>query len=106
MLLQLFLYVFLLIFRMDEIALFDLPALFNAILSYSPQDSQIIFIGHSLGTSVALMFSAEYPEYSKSILKLLVFLSPAYTLTNMISPFKTAVPAADFMLVRGYGKMK
>lgn len=86
-------------FRMDEIALLDLPAIFHTILSYTPPESKIIFIGHSLGTSISLMYSAEYPKYSSSILKMLVFLCPAYTLTNMISPLKTMAPAGDIILV-------
>lgn len=85
--------------RLDEIALLDLPAMFHTVLSYSPADSKIIFIGHSLGSTFSLMYASEYPEYSKRVLKIQVFLCPAYTLTNMISPFKAAAPFVDFFLV-------
>ncbi|KAJ8978805.1 hypothetical protein NQ317_014275 [Molorchus minor] len=83
---------------LDEVANLDIPAIFNTILSHSAPGSKIIFIGHSLGTSISLMYSAEYPEQSKHIMKMMVLLCPAYTLTNMISPFKTAAPSGSLIL--------
>lgn len=84
---------------MDEIALLDLPSMFRRILSYSPVNSKIIFIGHSLGSTVSLMYTAEYPEHSKNVLKMQIFLCPAYTLTNMVSPFKSAAAGGDLVYV-------
>ncbi|XP_057662523.1 lipase member K-like [Diorhabda carinulata] len=83
---------------MDEIALLDLPANFNTILEHSPPDSKIIYIGHSLGTSLSLMYSAEYPEMSKKVIKMMILLCPAYTLTHMVSPYRILAPIGDFIL--------
>lgn len=84
---------------MDEVALLDLPSIFRTILSNIGQDSKIIFIGHSLGTSIGLMYGAEFPEEAKNIIHMFVFMSPAYTLRNMISPYRLAAPYGDFILV-------
>ncbi|CAG9853867.1 unnamed protein product [Phyllotreta striolata] len=83
---------------MDEVALVDLPSNFQTILKHTAPGSKIIFIGHSLGTAVSLMYSAEYPEFSNRILKMLVLLCPAYTLSNMISPYRAPAPMGDFVL--------
>ncbi|KAJ8915893.1 hypothetical protein NQ315_015506, partial [Exocentrus adspersus] len=83
---------------MDEVALLDLPSIFQTILKHTSYDNKIIFIGHSLGTSVSLMYAAEYPEEARNTLHMLVLLCPAYTLTNMISPYRLAAPYGDFIL--------
>lgn len=84
---------------MDEIALYDLPAIFTRIHAEAGADSKIIFVGHSLGTTLALMYAAEYPEEAQKSMKLFVMLSPAYTLKNMRSPFKNLVPFGDHIIV-------
>ncbi|XP_018561404.1 lipase member K-like [Anoplophora glabripennis] len=83
---------------MDEVALLDLPSTFRTILKHTGHDSKIIFIGHSLGTSIALMYGAEFPEEARNIIHLFVLMSPAYTLSNMISPYRLAAPYGDFIL--------
>ncbi|CAH1963571.1 unnamed protein product [Acanthoscelides obtectus] len=83
---------------MDEVALLDLPAMFETILSNSAKGSKVIFIGHSLGTAVSLMYSAERPEEARRNVKMLVLLCPAYTLAHMISPYRLAAPFGDFIL--------
>ncbi|RZB40241.1 uncharacterized protein BDFB_003922, partial [Asbolus verrucosus] len=77
---------------MDEVVNYDLPALFRTILAHSEPNSKIIFIGHSLGSTLALMYGAEYPEIAGKIMKLFLFMSPAYTLSNIKSPYKMGVP--------------
>lgn len=84
---------------MDEIVHYDFPAAFNRILSNSPPNSQIIYIGHSLGTSLALMYGAAFPAEAHRIMKIFVFMSPAYTLSNMISPYKMGAPMGDRLVV-------
>lgn len=86
-------------FSMDDVALIDLPAMFRTILSHSEPDSQIIYIGHSLGTTFALMYGSEFPDEAKSIIKMFVLLCPAYTLTHMISPYRWFAPYGNWVIV-------
>ncbi|XP_030745627.1 lipase member K-like [Sitophilus oryzae] len=83
---------------MDEVALIDLPAIFHTILSHSEEGSQIIYVGHSLGTTFALMYGSEFPEEARNVIKMFVLLCPAYTLTNMISPYKIFAPYGDWVV--------
>lgn len=83
----------------DEVALIDLPAMFHTILQYTAEGSKVIYIGHSLGTATALMYGSDYPEESKRIVKMFVMLCPAYTLSQMISPYRLFAPFGDFIVV-------
>ncbi|XP_015834987.2 uncharacterized protein LOC100141961 [Tribolium castaneum] len=77
---------------MDEIVAYDFPASFNTILANTDPDGKIIYIGHSLGTTLSLMYAAEFPEVAKETLRMMVLISPAYTLANMKSPYRLAAP--------------
>lgn len=84
---------------MDEVAVFDMPAILDTVAVHTGQKGNIIFIGHSLGSTIALMYAAEYPEQSKEYIRLFLFMSPAYTLNNMISPMKGSAPFMNQWLV-------
>ncbi|CAG9762366.1 unnamed protein product [Ceutorhynchus assimilis] len=83
---------------MDDVALIDLPAIFHTILSHTSPDNQIIYIGHSLGTTFALMYGSEFPEEARSMIKMFVLLCPAYTLSRMISPYKVFAPYGNWVV--------
>ncbi|XP_044749809.1 uncharacterized protein LOC123310406 [Coccinella septempunctata] len=83
---------------LDDIVQYDFPAIFNQILERTPVGGQIIYIGHSLGTTVGLMFSSKYPKEAKHLFKLMILLCPAYTLTNMISPYRLGAPFGPMIL--------
>ncbi|KAH1022245.1 hypothetical protein HUJ04_011669 [Dendroctonus ponderosae] len=83
---------------MDDVPLIDLPAIFHTILAHSKPDSKIIYIGHSLGTTFALMYASEFPNEAKSIIKMFVLLCPAYTLKNMISPYEVFAPFGNWVV--------
>lgn len=84
---------------MDEVAAYDMPAILETVAVHTGQKGNIIFIGHSLGSTIALMYAAEYPEQSKEYIRLFLFMSPAYTLNNMISPMKGSAPFMNQWLV-------
>ncbi|XP_045479566.1 lipase 3-like [Harmonia axyridis] len=75
----------------DEIGLYDVPAMLSMIKQHTRR-RDIIYIGHSLGTTAALMYASEYPEAARNTVKLFVFLSPAYKLSNIPSPYKILFP--------------
>lgn len=85
---------------MDEIALYDLPAIIDTIVKETGRKGEILFVGHSLGSTVALMYAAEFPEKAKENVRFFLFMSPAYTLSNMISPMKAMGPVMNQWLVR------
>ncbi|XP_045479565.1 lipase member K-like [Harmonia axyridis] len=83
---------------MDDIVKYDFPAIFEKILAETPSGGQIIYIGHSLGTSLALMYNAKYHKEAKHIFKLVILLCPAYTISNMRSPYRLAAPFGQMIL--------
>lgn len=90
---------------MDEIALYDTPAILETVASHTGQKGNIIFIGHSLGSTIAMMYAAEHPHEAKEYIKLFIFMSPAYTLNNMLSPMKNMAPFMNQWLVSEYKKV-
>lgn len=85
---------------MDEIAAYDLPAIIDTIAKETGRQGEILFVGHSLGSTIALMYAAEFPEAAKQHIRFFLFMSPAYTLNNMISPMKGMGPIMNQYLVR------
>ncbi|KAK9737382.1 alpha/beta-hydrolase lipase region [Popillia japonica] len=96
----------------DEMATIDMPLIMDFISKTTARRGNIYYIGHSLGTTIALMYAAAYPEESAQHVRMFVFMAPAYTLSNMISPYKQIVPlvplvwkiATDFDLYRLLGQ--
>lgn len=54
----------------------------------SGNKSNIIYIGHSLGTALGLIYASEFPDEAESLVKLFILLSPSYKLGNMKSPYR------------------
>lgn len=87
------------IFSYDEIGLIDIPAMLEVVQAETGSKGDIIYIGHSLGTTIGLVYASSFPEEFKRIVKLFVLISPAAPLTNMISPLRLLAPFADTILV-------
>lgn len=85
---------------MDEIAIYDLPAIIETIEKTTGRKGEILFVGHSLGSTLGLMYATEFPKIAKDHIRFFLFMSPAYTLSNMISPMKAAGPIMNQYLVR------
>lgn len=64
----------------------------NLVRYHTWPKGKIVYIGHSLGTSAAMMYACEYQEHAKETVKLFIFMSPAYKLTNMRSPYRILMP--------------
>ncbi|KAJ8948297.1 hypothetical protein NQ318_020784 [Aromia moschata] len=76
----------------DEIALKDVPSMLQLVAFHSEDRGKIIYLGHSLGTSMALMYASEYPDVAAKTVGLFVLLTPAYKLTHMRSPYRVFFP--------------
>lgn len=78
-------------FSWHEIGTKDLPATVDKILSITGED-QLIYIGHSQGTTSAFVWLSENPEYNR-VVKLLICLSPVGYFNHVKSPvFRAVVP--------------
>lgn len=87
------------LFSIDEMATIDMPMIMEFISKTTQRKGNIFYIGHSLGTTIGLMYAAEFPEKSAEHIAMFVFMAPAYTLSNMISPYKQIVPLVPIIWV-------
>ncbi|ENN79085.1 hypothetical protein YQE_04467, partial [Dendroctonus ponderosae] len=76
----------------DEIAKYDVPAMLQLVQYHSGAKRKTIYIGHSLASSVAMMFASERPAFAKSLVSLFIFVGPAYKMTHMRSPYRMFFP--------------
>lgn len=93
---------------LDDLSLYDLPAMLELVAERTGQAGNIIYIGHSLGCSMGLMYGAHFPERAHKLLKMFMLLAPAHILSNMVSPYRAFAPYADLILsiIRQYGAMR
>ncbi|KAF7268339.1 hypothetical protein GWI33_018529 [Rhynchophorus ferrugineus] len=76
----------------DEIALYDVPAMLQLIQQHTDNHQKAIYIGHSLASTAAMMFASERPKTAKSLVSLFIFVGPAYKMTHMRSPYRMFFP--------------
>lgn len=79
----------------DEIGTKDLPAMLQYVNAVTNANGDLIFVGHSLGTTAALMFASELHNKAKSFVKLFILMAPAHLLAHMKSPLALMIPAAN-----------
>lgn len=76
---------------MDEIAGYDLPAAFKLISMKTGSRKSIIYVGHSMGTTLSYLYASSDEEHRDGYLKGLISLAPVETLQNMRGLFKSTV---------------
>ncbi|XP_067129270.1 uncharacterized protein [Centruroides vittatus] len=81
-------------FSFDEFAKYDLPAMIDFALNVTNQ-SQLYYVGHSEGTTVAFALLSERPEYDK--IKVVVALGPVATVGYITSPIRYLAPFAPIL---------
>ncbi|KAF5291034.1 hypothetical protein FQA39_LY14467 [Lamprigera yunnana] len=69
-------------YNSDDISLKDIPSILNYITIRNSQNGKIIYIGHSLGGSVALCYASSFPQKAKELVKLFILMAPAAGLEN------------------------
>ncbi|XP_043269207.1 uncharacterized protein [Venturia canescens] len=72
-------------FSWHEMGCHDIPAMIDYILKEADQE-QLIYVGHSQGTTGFFVMASEHPEYQNKI-KAMFALAPVAYMTHMTSPF-------------------
>ncbi|XP_049875549.1 lipase 3-like [Pectinophora gossypiella] len=81
-------------FSWDEIGRYDLPAVIDYILELNEKPN-LIYIGHSQGTTAFFVLCSELPEYNKKI-SFMVALAPVAWMSHTTSPlFQYLAPFAQ-----------
>ena len=79
---------------------YDLPASIDHILEITGE-KELIYIGHSLGTTAFFVMASTLPEYNKKI-KFQISLAPVTAITHTTSAYRVLVPRAKMFIVRTY----
>lgn len=69
----------------------DLPAVLSYIGSTTGNDEEIVYIGHSMGTTMFFIMASELPDVAKRV-KLMVGLAPVAYMTHIRSPIRYLAP--------------
>ncbi|RZC35006.1 Abhydro lipase domain containing protein [Asbolus verrucosus] len=73
-------------FSFHEIAIYDIPAIIDFIKTETGKKNKIIYIGHSMGTSISYVYASLKPEDAVNNLKSIVSLAPIAYMDH-IAPF-------------------
>ncbi|XP_046599064.1 uncharacterized protein LOC107221024 [Neodiprion lecontei] len=71
-------------FDWHEIGVHDLPAMIDYVLD-TTHEKQVVYMGHSQGTTAFYVMAAERPEYNDKI-KVMFSLAPVAYMSNLFSP--------------------
>ncbi|KAF5285060.1 hypothetical protein FQR65_LT02373 [Abscondita terminalis] len=79
-------------FTFHEMAKFDLPSVLSYISNVTGKTGEIIYVGHSMGTTMFYAMASIMPDFAKEHVKLMVGLAPVAYMTHITSPIKYFAP--------------
>ncbi|KAK9720509.1 alpha/beta-hydrolase lipase region [Popillia japonica] len=83
-------------FSFHEMGIYDLPAALNYVSNINTQNGKIIYIGHSMGTTMFFIYSSLFPKEASQIEVMVAFAPVAY-MTHLRSPVRYLAPfSKDF----------
>ncbi|KRT84017.1 hydrolase, partial [Oryctes borbonicus] len=83
-------------FSFHEMGIYDLPASLNYVSNITKQGGEIIYIGHSMGTTMFFIFSSMFPKEA-SLIKIMVAFAPVAYMTHLKSPVRYFAPFSKDM---------
>lgn len=72
----------------------DLPAVLTYVSNVTNSYGDIIYVGHSMGTTMFFIFSSLLPQYAKNV-KLMVALAPVAYMAHVKSPVRYLAPFSN-----------
>ncbi|XP_044749500.1 lipase 3-like [Coccinella septempunctata] len=78
-------------FSWHEMGVYDLPAVIQFISTTTGKGGQILYVGHSMGTTMFYVFSSLKPEIAK-LVKFMVSLAPVAYMKYVRSPIRYLTP--------------
>ncbi|CAH0561481.1 unnamed protein product [Brassicogethes aeneus] len=81
-------------FSWHEMGTYDLPAVLQYVSTHTNRPGEIIYIGHSMGTTMFFVFSSLKPQAAKNV-KLMIALAPTAYMTHVRSPIRYLAPFSN-----------
>lgn len=91
-------------YTLEDLFLKDLPQILNYIGSVTHNNNGLIFIGHSLGCTLPLLFASQYPKETNKMLKSMILMAPALSISHGTSLINLA--AKSYKKIYGIVKKK
>ncbi|XP_044254846.1 lipase 3-like [Tribolium madens] len=89
-------------FSWHEMGIYDLPAALYYVSNTTNKPGEIIYVGHSMGTTMFFVLASTKPQVAKNV-KLMVALAPVAYMTHVKSPIRYLSPFAyDFEWLARY----
>jgi lysosomal acid lipase/cholesteryl ester hydrolase len=85
-------------FSLDVMAQKDIPSQLQLVANETGKAGEIIYIGHSMGTTLIFMYASEYPEETRELIQGFVTLAPVAYL-NGVPIIEFAKPLALLVIV-------
>lgn len=86
---------------------YDLPAMLTLVAEETGQAGNILYIGYSMGTTSAFVYSITHPEQSSALLKAMICFAPVAYVGNPQNPVYRYGPALwPLVNVSGYSHFK
>ncbi|KAF5269780.1 hypothetical protein FQA39_LY08561 [Lamprigera yunnana] len=82
-------------FTFHEMGVYDLPCALTYISRLKNKSGDIIYIGHSMGTTMFFVMASLFPEFTRSNVKMMVALAPVAYMTHATSPIRYFAPFVD-----------
>jgi lysosomal acid lipase/cholesteryl ester hydrolase len=76
----------------------DIPSQLNLVANATGKAGEIIYIGHSMGTTLVFMYASEYPEETRELIQGLVALAPVVYL-NGVPLIELVKPLTSLIIV-------
>jgi lysosomal acid lipase/cholesteryl ester hydrolase len=76
----------------------DIPSQLKLVANETGKAGEIIYIGHSMGTTLIFMYASEYPEETRELIQGLVALAPVVYL-NGVPLIELVKPLASLIIV-------
>lgn len=74
--------------------IYDIPAALSHVSNITGKGGDIIYIGHSMGTTMFFIFSSLLPKTAQ-LIKVMVGLGPAAYMTHIRSPVRYLAPFSN-----------
>ncbi len=74
-------------FSFDEMGAYDLPAAFEFVKA-AAKVQKILYVGHSMGTTMFWVAANEHPKYIKETVEKMVAMGPVAKVAHIVSPIK------------------
>lgn len=81
-------------------AIYDLPACIDFIATRTGEKGNLIYVGHSMGTTISYIYSTVKRKHAEDNVKAIISLAPVAYMKNVMGAFRLLAPLAPLVAVR------